>query len=142
MFKKIMVPVDLAHLDALHKSLTVAADLARHYGASLCYVSVTSSQPGTVARTPEEYQQKLQAFAQSHAPDTAKPPTVRVYNSPDPIADMDDILEQAIIELGADLVVMATHLPRHLDAIMPANGSKVASHTRASVMLVRPDEAV
>ncbi|KJS09434.1 MAG: universal stress protein UspA [Gammaproteobacteria bacterium BRH_c0] len=142
MFKKIMVPVDLAHLDALEKSLTVAADLARHYGAALCYVSVTSSQPGTVARTPEEYEQKLHAFAQSHAPDSANPPTVRVYNSPDPIADMEDTLEQAIIDLGADLVVMATHLPKHLDAIMPANGSKVAAHTRASILLVRPDEAV
>ncbi len=140
MFDVIMVPVDLAHLDALDKSLTVAADLARHYGADLCYVSVTSSQPGAVARTPAEYEKKLQAFAQSHVPDGANPPTVRVYNSPDPIADMDDTLVQAITDLGADLVVMATHLPKHLDAIMPANGSKVASHTSASVMLIRPDE--
>lgn len=142
MFKKIMIPVDLAHLGALDKSLTVAADLAKHYGAALCYVSVTSSHPGTVARTPEEYEQKLLAFAQGHAPDTANPPTVRVFNSPDPIADMDDTLVQAIIEVGADLVVMATHLPKHLDAIIPANGSKVAAHTRASIVLVRPDEAV
>lgn len=142
MFKKIMVPVDLAHVEALEKSLTVAADLARHYGAALCYVSVTSSQPGAVARTPEEYEKKLQAFAQGHAADTTNRPTVRVYNSPDPIADMDDTLAQAIIDLGADLVVMATHLPKHLDAIMPANGSKVAAHTRASILLVRPDEAV
>ncbi len=50
MFKKIMVPVDLAHLDALEKSLTVAADLARHYKTALCYVSVTSSQPGVVSK--------------------------------------------------------------------------------------------
>lgn len=31
------------------------------------------------------------------------------------------------------------HLPTHLDAIMPANGSKVARHTSASVFLIRPD---
>lgn len=141
MFKKIMVPVDLAHLDALEKSLNVASDLARHYGAALCYVSVTSSQPGAVAHTPQEYAEKLQAFAHSHAPDTGQAPSTRVYNSPDPVADMDDTLVQAVRDVGADLVVMATHLPKHLDAIMPANGSKVAAHTGASVMLVRPDSA-
>ena len=41
MFKKIMVPVDLAHLPALQKALDVAADMARHYDAALCYVGVT-----------------------------------------------------------------------------------------------------
>ncbi|MCW9060054.1 MAG: universal stress protein [Gammaproteobacteria bacterium] len=139
MFNKIMVPVDLAHLDALKKSLTVAADLARHYDAALCYVGVTTSQPSAVARTPEEYAQKLMEFARGHAPSNGHEPSVRVYNSHDPVADLDDTLAKAIDDVGANLVVMATHLPKHLDAIMPANGSKVAAHTRASVFLVRPD---
>ncbi|KPK27984.1 MAG: universal stress protein UspA, partial [Betaproteobacteria bacterium SG8_40] len=33
MFRKIMVPVDLAHLPSLQKALDVAAGLAREYGA-------------------------------------------------------------------------------------------------------------
>ena len=138
MFKKIMVPVDLAHLDALKKSLAVAGDLARHYDAVLCYVGVTTSQPGAVARTPEEYGKKLEAFARSHAPNNGQAPCTRVYISHDPVADLDDILVKAVGDVGADLVVMATHLPKHLDAIMPANGSRVAAHTAASVFLVRP----
>ncbi|BAZ94635.1 hypothetical protein TspCOW1_03990 [Thiohalobacter sp. COW1] len=139
MFNRIMVPVDLAHLNALEKSLTVAADLARHYQAALSYVGVTTSQPSSVARTPDEYEQKLREFAHQHAPDNGHEPSARVYNSHDPVTDLDDILIQAIGDTGADLVVMATHLPRHLDAIMPANGSKIAAHTQASVFLVRPD---
>lgn len=139
MFKKIMVPVDLAHLGALERSLTVAADLSRHYHAALCYVGVTTSQPSSVARTPEEYEQKLRAFAHDHAPDSGHEPTARVYKSHDPVADLDDVLLQAIEDAGADLVVMATHLPTHLDAIMPPNGAKIAKHTRASVFLVRSD---
>lgn len=139
MFKKIMVPVDLEHLGALEKALTVAADLSRHYGAALCYVGVTTSQPSAVARTPKEYQHKLAEFAREHAPDSGHEPTVRVYNSHDPVADLDDILVQAIDDVGADLVVMATHLPTHLDAVMPPNGAKIAKHTAASVFLVRPD---
>jgi nucleotide-binding universal stress UspA family protein len=139
MFNKIMVPLDLAHLSALEKSLTVAADLSRHYGAALCYVGVTTSQPSAVARTPEEYETKLRAFAHEHAPDTGHEPTARAYKSSDPVADLDDILVQAIEDVAADLVVMATHLPTHLDAIMPPNGARIAKHTEASVFLVRPD---
>ena len=138
MFNSIMVPVDLAHLDALEKPLTVAADMARHYNAQLCYVGVTTSQPSSVARTPEEYEQKLKAFAQEHAPDNGHQPNARVYNSHDPVTDLDDILLKAIDDVGADLVVMGTHLPHHIDAIMPANGSKVAAHSDVSVFLVRP----
>lgn len=138
MFQKIMVPVDLAHLNALEKALAVAADMARHYQAALCYVGVTTSQPSAVARTPEEYREKLLAFAREHAPDNGHEATAQVYNSHDPVADLDDILVQAIKDVGADLVVMGTHLPHHIDAIMPANGSKVAKHSDASVFLVRP----
>lgn len=138
MFSKILVPVDLAHLDALEKALTVAADLSSHYGAALCYVGVTTSQPNEVAPTPEAYEDKLKAFAREHAPDSGHEPTARAYHSSDPRADLDDILVQAVEDAGADLVVMATHLPTHLDAIMPANGSVIAKHTEASVLLVRP----
>ncbi|MCL7743963.1 universal stress protein [Guyparkeria hydrothermalis] len=138
MYNKIMVPVDLAHLEALEKPLTVAADMAKHYHAALCYVGVTTSQPSSVARTPEEYEQKLKAFAHEHAPDNGLEPSARVYNSHDPVTDLDDILLKAIGEVEADLVVMGTHLPHHIDAIMPANGSKVAAHTNVSVFLVRP----
>ncbi len=138
MYKKIMVPVDLAHLKALEKSLNVAADMARHYDAALCYVGVTTSQPSSVARTPEEYAEKLKTFSHEHAPDNGHEPTSRVYNSHDPVADLDDILIKAIDEVGADLVIMGTHLPHHIDAIMPGNGSKVAAHTNVSVFLVRP----
>ncbi len=138
MFKKIMVPVDLAHLGALEKPLDVAADMARHYGAALCYVGVTTSQPSSVARTPEEYRQKLLTFAHEHAPDNGQEPDARVYNSHDPAVDLDDFLVRAVDDIGADLVIMGTHLPHHIDAIMPANGSKVAAHTDVSVFLVRP----
>ncbi len=138
MYNKIMVPVDLAHLGALQRALQVAADMARHFKAEVCYVSVTANTPGTIARTPAEYEQKLQGFAQEQGRQHGQPAGARVYSSPDPVADLDDILVKAVEDLGADLVVMGTHLPRRLDAIMPSNGGKVATHTNVSVFLVRP----
>jgi len=141
MFKKILVPVDLAHLEALQRSLTVCADLARHHGAEVCYLGITATTPGTVARSPEEYEQKLRDFAAEQGKVHGQPTSALCISSPDPVADLDDHIIEAIRTEGADLVLMATHLPRHLDAIVPAHGGKIASHTDVSVFLVRPRES-
>ncbi|SDJ47700.1 universal stress protein [Billgrantia gudaonensis] len=138
MYRKIMVPIDLAHLDVLEPSLATVADLARHYDAEICYVGVTATQPGSVARTPEEYQQKLDAFADERAAVHGQPVSTHVITSPDPIADLDDLLIDAIDDVGTDLVIMPTHPPKHLDVLMPSHGGKVATHTDVSVFLVRP----
>ena len=138
MYGKIMVPIDLAHLDLLEPSLATVADLARHYDAEICYVGVTATQPGSVARTPEEYQQKLDAFADERAQVHGQPVSTRTITSADPVADLDDLLIDAIDDVGADLVVMPTHPPSHVDVLMPSHGGKVATHTDVSVFLVRP----
>jgi universal stress protein F len=138
MFRKLMVPVDLAHLDMIEPSLKAVADLARHYDAEVCYVGVTASTPSSVARTPEEYSRKLEAFAKERSAVHGQPVSTHTIVSPDPIADLDDDLIAAIDEVGADLVVMVTHPPKHSDAILPSHGGKVATHTRASVFLIRP----
>ncbi|WP_111414744.1 universal stress protein [Billgrantia lactosivorans] len=138
MYSKIMVPVDLAHLEVLKPSLQAVSDLARHYRAEVCYVGVTSSAPSSVARTPQEYAQKLEAFAQQQATLHGQAVSVHTVSSADPVADLDDLLLQAIDDVGADLVVMPTHPPKHLDVIMPSHGGKIATHTDVSVFLVRP----
>jgi len=138
MYEKIMVPVDLAHIDALQKSLQVSADMARHFKAEVCYVGVTANTPGPVGRTPAEYEQKLAAFAEAQGRLHGQPTDCRVIISHDPTADLDNLLVKAIDDVGADLVVMGTHLPHKVDAIMPSHGDKLAKHTKASVFLVRP----
>ncbi|MDX5377054.1 MAG: universal stress protein [Halomonas sp.] len=141
MYSKIMVPVDLAHLEVLEPSLQAVADLARHYQAEVCYVGVTSTAPSSVARSPEEYERKLEAFAQQRAALHGQPVSVHTISSADPVADLDDLLIQAIDDVGADLVVMPTHPPKHLDVIMPSHGGKIATHTDVSVFLVRPSRS-
>lgn len=136
-FKNIMVPVDLAHLELLEPALSVVADLAKRYDAHIIYVGVTANTPTSVARTPQEYEQKLEAFAHERHKVHGQPVSIRVYSSTDPVANVDKQLVDAVEETGADLVVMATHLPRHLDIIMPSHGSKVATHTDVSVFLIR-----
>ncbi|MCE8419669.1 universal stress protein [Rhodovulum sulfidophilum] len=139
MFKKILVPIDLAHAEALKRSCDVAGDLARHYGIGVTYVAVTAPQPGRLARSPEEYRKKLEAFARAEAETHGHLADARVIVCSDPAAELDAALMDALKEVGADLVVMASHLPGVAERIWPSHGGRLAGHARVSVLLVRPE---
>lgn len=138
MFTRIMAPVDLAHLEGLERALFCAADLAKHYHAPITYVGVTSSGPTSVAANPEQFDRKLSAFAEGEAGKHGIEVKAHTSIAHDPPTEVDDALLRAIDETGADLVVMASHVPGALDNIWPSNGGKVSSHAKCAVMLIRP----
>lgn len=137
MYKKIMLPVDLAHADKLERALDVAGDLASHYGAELVYVGVTGNTPSSIAHTPHEYGEKLRAFAEREGGRHGHAASAHAVVSHDPAAELDDALIAASHEVGADLIVMATHVPNVADMLIPAHGGTLARHTDLSVFLVR-----
>lgn len=137
MYKTIMVPVDLAHKDKLGKALATAADLARHYRIPICYVSVTTASPGPVAHNPKQFAEKLEAFSQAEADLRGITATSRALTSHDPAVDLDEVLMKAIEETGADLVVMASHIPGLPEHIFSSNAGYLASHAKVSVLVVR-----
>lgn len=138
MFKRIMTPVDLAHIEGLERALNCAADLAKHYNVPITFVGVTSSAPSSVAHNPEEFDQKLSAFAQGEADKHGIDAATHMAIAHDPRTEADDALMRAIDETGADLVVMASHVPNVLDYVWPSNGGKLAEHAKCSVMVIRP----
>ena len=137
MFAKILVPVDLGHLDRLGKALTVAAAEARVHGARVIYMGVTEETPGAVARTPEEYGEKLAAFAAKQASEHGIEAEAMPIMSIDPAAEINKLILKAVKDSGADLVVMASHPPRMLDWILPSHGGHVAEHADVSVFIIR-----
>ncbi|MGY6634413.1 MAG: universal stress protein [Alkalilacustris sp.] len=137
MYTRIVVPVDLARLDALEKALATAGDLARHYCVSVTYVGVAGTVPDAVARTPAEFARKLEAFVQTQAERHGIEATAHPLTSTDPSADLSRVVRAAVREIGADLVVMASHAPSALDWIVPSRGGSVAEHSEASVFIVR-----
>lgn len=137
MYKKIMVPVDLAHADKLAQALDTAANLSKLYQAPVTYVGVTASTPGPLGHNPAEYDQKLSAFAARQAGIHGIETGSLTVVSHDPTTDLDDALIRTVRETGSDLVVMATHIPNVVDHVWPSNGGKLATHTDASVFLVR-----
>ncbi|SHL64947.1 Nucleotide-binding universal stress protein, UspA family [Roseovarius litoreus] len=137
MFKKIMTPVDLAHQGDLQKALAVTADLAKHYGASVVFVGATSSTPSSTAHTPEEYRDKLEAFARDQGAAHGFEASADMVIAHDPTTDVDDVLLKAVRDTGADIVVMQSHMPNILDYVWPSNGGKIAEHAKVSVFVVR-----
>ena len=132
-----MVPVDLEHVERLDKALRTAADLAGHYGATVTYVGVAAGTPGRVAHNPEEFARKLEAFAAEQGGRHGHAARSRAVTSHDPAADLDGKLLEAARDTGADLVVVASHVPGFADAIWPSHGGSLASHAEASVLVVR-----
>ena len=137
MFKNIAVPFDLANAEKQEKAINAAADLAKHYGSVLTLVGVTSNTPSDVAHSPEEYQEKLTAFAAEQS---------RIYGvsfnacsavSVDIAIDLEKKLNQAIHEIGADLIVMASHVPGFRDYLFRSHSGDLATHTDLSVMIIR-----
>lgn len=137
MYKKIFVPVDLEHKEKLSKSLDVAGRLAKDFGATIIYASVTTSAPSAVARTPEEYQSKLSAFAEVEGARHGVTASGMTLIGHDPSIDLDNHLLEGVRESGADLVVMQSHVPHLSDRLWPSNGGTIATHTSVSVFLVR-----
>ncbi|WP_137701890.1 universal stress protein [Marimonas lutisalis] len=137
MFSKIMVPVDLAHLADLERALTCAADLANHYGAEITYVGVTAPAPSALGHNPKEYEARLTAFAEEQARSRGIKAHEFTAIAHDPTTDLDDTLLKAVKQTGADLVVMASHLPNLTDYVWPSNGGKIAAHAACSVLVVR-----
>ena len=136
-YKNIMVPVDLEHVETLEKALTIAADLAKHYGAAATAVSVTSAAPGSVAHNPTEFAEKLAKFAENQSTARGVSFASKAVVSNDPTIDLDDALEKAAGELNADLIVMASHVPGFWEHIFASRGGYLASHSHISVLVVR-----
>ena len=137
MYKKIMVPVDLAHIDRLEKAISTATDLAKRYKAPICFVGVTAEAPGPVAHSPKEFGEKLKAFGDAQAKAHGLDITTAAYASHDPTTDLNDTLIRAASENGADLIVMASHLPGLPEHIVASHAGAVAQHSKASVFVVR-----
>lgn len=137
MYRTIMTPVDLEHEDRLDKALATAADLAKHYQATLYAVGATSAVPSRVAHNPTEYASRLEAFAKAQTTSRGVEVKPLAKVSHDPAVDLDDILQKAADEIGADLVVMASHVPGFADFIFASRAGYLASHSNLSVFVVR-----
>ncbi|MEM7211740.1 MAG: universal stress protein [Pseudomonadota bacterium] len=137
MFDRIMLPVDLANAETLTKSIEVATEMAKAHDASITVVGVTGTGPGPVAKTPESYAEKLNAFASDLATKSGTEVESQAIADVDPAADLSVALLGAARDMDADLIVMASHVPGMLEHVFASHAGYVASHAKCSVTVVR-----
>ncbi|MCB1353147.1 MAG: universal stress protein [Rhodobacteraceae bacterium] len=137
MYRRIMVPVDLEHAEKLGKAIATAADLAKIYGSEISFVGVAGSAPSRVAHTYQEYCQKLDAFAAGEASRLGVAIAADPIEDHDVAVDLDARLLREAGRIGADLIVMASHMPGRLSFLGGSNAGYVAQHAAISVMIVR-----
>lgn len=141
MFRNIVVPVDLKHLEVLNKAIIVAADMARNYDATVTMVAVAvavaAAAPSEVAHNPAELNDVLEAFAASKSDELGIQFKSWAAITPDPAVDLEKVLNKVTHELKADLVVMASHVPTFRDHFMSSHTGYLATHTDVSVFIVR-----
>ena len=137
MYSNIMIPVDLRHTDHLDKALSVAADIAKLYGAKPHIVGVVQAAPSEVARTPAQYAEKLAAYAADRSQKFGVIFKPHAEIGHDPSIDLDDVLKRAANAIGIDLIVMASHVPGVAEHFFASNAGRLASHAPVSVFVVR-----
>lgn len=137
MYKRIMVPVDLAHAAKLTRALDAAVTLAKADGATLIYIGVGTGLPGSIAHNTKEFADKLQAFSDRQGGVHGLPVEAHAVISHDPAVDLDDKLIATAGAIDADLIVMASHVPGVADHWFHSNAGQVAQYAPISVFVVR-----
>lgn len=139
MYRRIMVPVDLQHVDKMSKALTTAAEVAHRYGSELWFVAVTGKVPNRVAKSPEQFAVELERFAADQGRELGLDVRAKSISSVDVTIELDDTLLAAADELEADLIVMASHIPGVPDRLhlISSNAAYIVRHASVSVFVVR-----
>ena len=134
MYKTIMVPVDLAHMDVGQKILK----LARHIGgedARIVVLNVVEEIPGYVAAelpkglTERNVNQARTALA-SLAAQAGAEHEVRTGHSSNTILAFAE-------QIGADLIVIGSHRPGLQDYLLGSTAARVVRHANCAVLVDR-----
>ena len=137
MFHKIMVPVDLVHKDTLDKALDVAGDMAKRHGAAIEVVSVGGNLPSELGHNPGEFAKMVEEFATKLRDRFGVQVSAEAITAHDPEVETTSSLMKAIEDTGADLVIVASHVPGVLEHIFSSHGGYIAQHAKCSVFVVR-----
>lgn len=136
MFKKILVPVDIGHADESNNVINIAAANGTD-DVQIILLNVVEDIPNWVAvELPSGFQEKslktareeLKAIAQSS--DIKTEIDVRVGHPYQTILDVAK-------DIGADLIIIASHQPGIQDYLLGSTAAKVVRHARCSVLVVR-----
>jgi universal stress protein F len=140
MYKKILVPIDVSHLESGELGLNAAAKIAKASGAELVLLSVIADLPNLVAsQLPADFAKKAAASTEEQLKGIAKKCGLADGSYQTAVRDgpaHHEILSEAE-SVGADLIVVASHRPELSDYLLGSVAAKVVRHADCSVLVVR-----
>lgn len=141
MFKDILLAVDLNDEKSQKKALQAAVTYAQAGGARLHVLTVVPDFGMSIVASyfPADYEDKitaetnrrLHAYVQANVPKG-----IQVQH----LVGLGTIYKEIIHhadEIGADLIVMASHRPELKDYLLGPNAGQVVRHAKKSVLVVR-----
>lgn len=149
MYEHVLVPIDIQHRSSWERALPAAVQAARESGARLHVLTVVpdmfagvdwryairGEQHGSIDYDRSELmtqaKERLQELVAGHVPETVDTEVLVRHGT-----IYEEILEAAD-EVGADLIVMASHRPSLKDYLIGPNAARVVRHARCSVQIVR-----
>ena len=142
MFKNILVAVDLeddTHIDDL---LSVASGIANAHGAKLHLLHVIGAAPAVVSQfLPESYESASEKIEKDL---TALAARVDLAEGAAAVSvRFGDVYQEILAHaanIGADLIIVASHKPNVGDYLLGTTAARVVHHAACSVFVVRRDE--
>lgn len=149
MYKDILVPIDLQHRSSWERVIPAAVQVARESGARIHVMTVVpelfagvdwryairGAQHGSLDYDRNELmtqaKERIQELVGKTVPDEIEAEVLVRHGTV-----YEEILEAAD-EVGADLIVMASHRPSLADYLLGPNTARVARHAKCSVQIVR-----
>ena len=141
MYKRILYPIDLQHIQESRQALNVAITEAQRSNAEILVMTVTAGfgmpivasffDEKTVNEAMKEVARHLKAYVDDNFPDNIATRALVVEGNP---AEL--ILEQAKKE-NIDLIVIASHNNQIEHLLLGSCAAKVVRHSECSVIVVK-----
>lgn len=143
MFKKILVPVDIAEPDVAAPGVRVATDLAKTFGGEVRLIHVRALLPsGPMEFVPADYYDKLEAHSKAgldKAARTVELPADKVSTVSRMGSVHVEVLDEAK-QWGADLLVIGAHRPSMSTYLLGSSASTIVRHATCAVLVERSDK--
>lgn len=140
MYKKILVPVDVADMDLAKPAIETACALAKASGGSVRLINVLPMTPVMLAEyVPPDFDTQQRKTAEEAL-------TVLTANCGLELAKISSTVRQGgiyheVLEeaktIGADLIVMSSHRPAMRTYFLGSNAGHVVRYAKCSVLVVR-----
>jgi nucleotide-binding universal stress UspA family protein len=141
MYKKVLLPIDLAEESSWRKALPTAVECCQAFGAELHLMTVVPDfgMSAVAQYFPEDYAERAGAEAAERLKKLSAEQVsdgIKVHHRVGHGTIYEEILK-ATEETGCDLIVMASQRPELKDYLLGPNAARVVRHANCSVLVVR-----